>query len=153
MPFHNAAFEATHPPRPLGDAIKRGLLAKCPACGKGSLFDGYLKVKDVCPSCGEELHHHRADDAPPYFTILIVGHVIVGMVLAVEVEFKPPLWVHFMLWVPLTIIVALAVLRPIKGAVVGLQWALYMHGFDPEAEPDMPEPEPRPAEAVVRSLP
>ncbi len=153
MPFHNATFGETHPPRQLGEAIRRGLVSHCPACGTGALFDGYLKVRDSCADCGEELHHHRADDAPPYFTILIVGHVIVSLVLAVEVTFFPPLWVHFLIWVPLTVVFALAILRPIKGGVVGLQWALYMHGFDPEAEPDMPEPEPRPAEAVVQTLP
>lgn len=130
------------PKRSVGEAMLRGGLCRCPACGKGDLFDGYLKVVDACAACGEEMHHHRADDAPPYFTILVVGHVIVSLVLAVEVAFAPPLWVHAALWVPLTIIVALLVLRPIKGAVVGLQWALYMHGFDPNAEPDMPEPDP-----------
>jgi len=130
------------PKRSVGEAMRRGALGRCPACGKGALFDGYLQIQPVCAACGEELHHHRADDAPPYFTILIVGHVIVSLVLAVEVAFAPPLWVHAALWVPLTIIVALLVLRPIKGAVVGLQWALYMHGFDPNSEPEMPEPDP-----------
>ena len=55
---------------------------KCPACGKGAMFNAYLKVNDRCPACGEELHHHRADDAPPYFTMLIVGHIVVALVLA-----------------------------------------------------------------------
>jgi len=145
VPYQDTSHTASRPERPLGDAILRGLSSRCPACGEGKLFDGYLAVQHACPSCGEELHHHRADDAPPYFTILIVGHLIVSLVLGVEVAFKPPLWIHFMLWIPLTIISALAVLRPIKGGVVGLQWALYMHGFDPDAEPDLPEPEPQPA--------
>jgi len=130
------------PPRPVWQAMLRGAMFRCPNCGKGALFNGYLAVVDRCAACGEELHHHRADDAPPYFTIVIVGHIIVGLVLSTEVAFAPPLWVHTVLWVPLTIIAALACLRPIKGAIVGLQWALYMHGFDPNAEPEMPEPEP-----------
>src|SRR4026208_59474 len=63
-----------------------------PACGKGAMFPRYLEVADTCPACGEELHHHRADDAPPYFTIIIVGHVVVSLLLAVEMAYRPPLW-------------------------------------------------------------
>jgi uncharacterized protein (DUF983 family) len=124
------------PHRPLMPAMLRGARGRCPACGEGALFDGYLTVRHSCAACGEELHHHRADDAPPYFTILIVGHIIVSLVLAVEVAFVPPMWLHVALWIPLTIASSLVLLRPIKGAIVGLQWALYMHGFDPNAEPD-----------------
>ncbi|MCJ7599730.1 MAG: DUF983 domain-containing protein, partial [Methyloceanibacter sp.] len=65
-------------PRSVSAAIQRGLLLRCPACGQGRMFRRYLKVADQCPSCGEALHHHRADDAPPYFTIAIVGHIVVG---------------------------------------------------------------------------
>jgi len=83
------------------------------------------------------LHHHRTDDAPPYFAILVLGHVIVPMVRAVEMAFHPALWIHAALWLPMTVVVALASLPPIKGALVGHQWALYMHGFDPHnQEPD-----------------
>ncbi len=96
------------------------------------MFAGYLKVADHCPTCGEALHYQRADDAPPYFTIFTVGHIIVPLVLAVEVAMQPPLWVHAALWLPLTLILSLALLPPIKGALVALQWALYMHGFDPD---------------------
>ena len=97
---------------------------RAPSCGKGSMFRRYLKVADECPSCGEELHHHRADDAPPYFTIIIVGHVVVSLLLAVEMAYRPPLWLHAALWLPLTVLLALVLLPPIKGALVGLQWAL-----------------------------
>src|SRR5690606_36733457 len=89
------------------------------------------KVVPACPRNGEDLSHHRADDAPPYFTILIVGHVIVSLLLGVEMEYRPPIWVHLALWLPLTVLMSLALLPPIKGAIVGLQWALYMHGFHP----------------------
>ena len=106
---------------------------KCPNCGIGSVFTSYLKVAHACSNCGEELHHQRADDAPPYFTILVVGHVIIPMVLAVEMAFHPALRVHAALWLPMTLIVAMAALPLIKGALVGHQWALYMHGFDPRA--------------------
>jgi uncharacterized protein (DUF983 family) len=101
------------------------------------MFRRYLKVADQCPSCGEALHHHRADDAPPYFTIAIVGHIVVGLVLAVEMAYRPPLWLHAAMWLPLTVILALIALPPIKGALVALEWALLMHGFDPQAKDEL----------------
>jgi uncharacterized protein (DUF983 family) len=115
-------------------SLLRGARLTCPACGKGAMFRRYLKVSDHCPACGEALHHHRADDAPPYFTIVIVGHIVVGLVLAVEMAYRPPIWVHEAIWLPLTVLLALLLLPVIKGALVGLQWALLMHGFDPNAE-------------------
>jgi uncharacterized protein (DUF983 family) len=119
--------------RPIFASMLRGAAHKCPACGVGAMFRRYLKVADACPHCGEELHHHRADDAPAYFTIVIVGHIVVGLVLAVEMAYRPALWVHAALWLPLTVILTLALLPSVKGALVGLQWALRMHGFDPNA--------------------
>ena len=100
------------------------------------MFRAFLKVADCCPACGEALHHHRADDAPAYFVILIVGHVVVPLALVVEVAYSPPYWLHAMLWLPLTIGLAVGLLQPIKGAIVGWQWANYMHGFDPNAQTD-----------------
>jgi uncharacterized protein (DUF983 family) len=114
----------------------RGARLLCPHCGKGRLFARYLKVADHCPSCNEALHHQRADDAPPYFTILIAGHILVPLVLASERMVTPPLWLHAAFWGPVAIALCLAMLPVVKGAVVGLQWALYMHGFDPNAEDD-----------------
>jgi uncharacterized protein (DUF983 family) len=119
-------------PRPLGQAFWRGLRGACPACGAGKLFRAYLKVQDQCPACGEALHHHRADDAPPYFTILIVGHIVVPFTLWLETTHTPPYWVHFALWIPLIVGLCLALLPVVKGAVVGWQWATFMHGFDPQ---------------------
>jgi uncharacterized protein (DUF983 family) len=118
-------------------ALLRGFRWRCPACGGAPLFGRYLKVRDACPACGEALHHHRADDAPAYFTILIVGHLVVGAILPVERAFAPPLWLHAALWIPLTLVLTLALLPCIKGSIVGLQWALYMHGFGGAA--DTPE--------------
>jgi uncharacterized protein (DUF983 family) len=115
-------------------SLVRGARLTCPACGKGAMFRRYLKVADECPACGEALHHHRADDAPPYFTIVIVGHIVVGLLLAVEMAYRPPLWLHAVIWLPLTVLLALLILPSIKGALVALQWALLMHGFDPNAE-------------------
>ena len=85
-------------------SMLRGAKLTCPSCGKGAMYRRYLKVADECPSCGEELHHHRADDAPPYFTIVIVGHVVVSLLLAVEMAYRPPLWLHAAIWLPLTVL-------------------------------------------------
>ena len=104
-------------------------MSRCPNCRQGRLYSKYLKVADQCARCGEELHHHRADDAPPYFTIFIVGHILVPLVLWTEKVWKPELYVHFALWLPLAVIMTLTLLPVVKGAVVGLQWALCMHGF------------------------
>ncbi len=128
-----------NPPRNLSEALWRGARLHCPNCGIGSLFTKYLKVADNCPRCGEELHHHRADDAPPYFTILIVGHIIIPLVLSIEMLYRPPLWVHAAIWLPLTVIAAMAALPVVKGALVNFQWALYMHGFDPNDRKDAVE--------------
>ena len=139
MPQTNHPAEVHRPSRttdgrPILRSLLRGARLKCPACGSGTMFRRYLKVADSCPACGEELHHHRADDAPPYFTIVIVGHIVVSLVLLVEMTYRPPLWVHMMLWLPLTVALALLLLPTVKGALVGLQWALRMHGFDPNAK-------------------
>ena len=116
-------------PRSVWPAILRGFALRCPACGRGRLFRAYLKVVDRCPRCASELFHHRTDDAPPYFTMLIVGHVVLGGVLAVERAYAPPILAHMLLWLPLTLAVTLLLLPRVKGALVGLQWALRMHGF------------------------
>mgnify|MGYP001239159430 FL=1 len=118
--------------RNLGQAVKRGLLGRCPNCGEGKLFRKFLKVTDECGVCHEELRHPRAADAPAYLVILIVGHIIVPLALLVEKLYQPPHWVAFSIWIPLTLILSLALLQPIKGIVVGWQWAQRMHGFDPE---------------------
>jgi uncharacterized protein (DUF983 family) len=110
-------------------ASTRGFLRRCPNCGEGKLFSGYLSVSASCCACGTELHHQRADDAPPYFTIFIVGHIVVPLMLVVEKLWAPDLWIHFLFWLPLTLALTLLLLPRVKGAVIGLQWALGMHGF------------------------
>jgi uncharacterized protein (DUF983 family) len=95
------------------------------------MFRAFLKVADACPACGEELHHHRADDFPAYLVIVIVGHIVVAATLAVEAAFAPPLWLHLLIWLPLTAAMALALIQPIKGMVVGFQWEHGMEGFGP----------------------
>jgi len=110
-------------------AMRRGFLGRCPACDKGRLFGRFLKVVDHCEACGTEFHHHRADDLPPYIVITIVGHVVGYGIFMTETKMEMPLWVHLSIWPLLTFVLALALLQPVKGAVVGLQYALGMHGF------------------------
>lgn len=121
-----------HAKRPVWPAIRNGLACKCPHCGEGKLFRKFLKVADTCPHCGEELHHHRADDAPPYIAIVIVGHLLVGLMVEIETLWEPDPWIYLVTLAPLAVILPIAMLSSIKGAVVGLQWANYMHGFDPD---------------------
>jgi uncharacterized protein (DUF983 family) len=116
--------------RPVLASMLRGARFRCPACGERTLYRSYIRVADSCGACGEELHHHRSDDAPPYFTIVIVGHVVVSLLMTVELLYGPPLWLHLALWLPLTILLSLLLLPIVKGALVGLQWALRMHGFE-----------------------
>ena len=111
-----------------------GARHKCPRCGRGPMMKRYLQVAPSCPICKQELHHHRADDAPPYFTMFIVGHIVVPMILIVEKFWAPALWVHLLLWGPLTLAMTLLLLPSVKGAIVGLQWAIGMHGFGIEAD-------------------
>ncbi len=120
---------SARPPESLTQAMTRGLFGRCPACGEGRMFRAYLKVADQCPACGEELHHHRADDLPAYLVIVAVGHIVVPMVLGVETRYAPPYWVHFALWPALTAGLTFAMLQPVKGAVVALQWFVGMDGF------------------------
>ena len=120
-----------HEPRAVWPAVLNGMRLRCPKCGKGHLFRAYLKVADKCDVCGEELFHHRADDMPPYLSILIVGHVIVGLMLEMEFHAEIAPWVYLATMVPAAILLPLALLPSIKGAIVGLQWANRMHGFDP----------------------
>jgi uncharacterized protein (DUF983 family) len=103
--------------------MRRGLQRRCPCCGGGRLFRGYVKQEPVCAGCGEDLLQFRADDAPAYFTILLVGHVIVPAMLALEVALHPSTLVHTLLWVPLTLAMTVLLLPPIKGALIGVQWA------------------------------
>lgn len=118
--------------RPTLEAMKRGALGRCPCCGVGRLFTSYLKIDGQCSQCALDFSAHRADDAPPYFVILIVGHVVVPLLLWVEIGWKPPLWLHMMVWLPLATILALTLLPIAKGALIGLQWAKHMHGFGSE---------------------
>lgn len=119
------------PKRSVWAAIKNGISGRCPNCGKGHLFKGYLKVQDSCSECGESFHHHRADDAPPYITMAIVGHLVVGGIFHLESSYQIEPMIHLYWAIPTMLILSLGLLRPIKGLIVGVQWANYLHGFDP----------------------
>lgn len=121
-------------------AVGRGLRQRCPACGRGHLFRAFLKPVDRCEACGEDLHHQRADDLPPYITITIVAHIVGGGILLTEKYADWPVWVHIAIWPTLTVLLSLLLMQPVKGGVVGLQWALRMHGFG--GEPARPERQP-----------
>jgi uncharacterized protein (DUF983 family) len=127
------------PRRPVFPAIRKGLRKRCPNCGKGRMFASYLKVNSECPACGEDLSHQRADDAPPYLTIVVVGHIIVPLILFVETRWHLSTVLHLSIWLPLTLLLSLLLLPMMKGAVVGLQWAMRMHGFD-ETDRSLPDP-------------
>lgn len=120
--------------RPLGPALGRGWRGRCPNCGGGPMFDSYLRVRDHCASCGEALHHHRADDVPAWAVILIVGKLLVGALLWVELAWSPPVWAHWAIWPAATLGLVLWLLPRVKGAIVGLQWSQRMHGFAPAEE-------------------
>lgn len=118
--------------RPIWRSIRRGLRCRCPNCGKGALLRGYLKVRDACPACGEDLHHQRADDGPAYLTILIVGHVMAPLLLIVYTAWRPsPL--SLALSFSLFCVALSAFLLPrLKGMIVAIQWSRRMHGFGAE---------------------
>lgn len=108
------------PARPaLGVAVGRGLRNRCPVCGEGRVFAGYLRVADACGVCGAPLGRLRADDAPPYITIFLVGHLLLPGVLWVEYTYMPPMWLHMVVWLPLFTVLCTLALRPIKGGTVG----------------------------------
>jgi uncharacterized protein (DUF983 family) len=116
------------PSRPWLPALDRGFRGRCPACGEGRLFDGFLALRAGCRSCGLATGEFRADDAPPYFTILLVGHLVVPSALMLERVAAPPLWLALAVWLPLTLALTLVALPRIKGAVIGWQWAMGIRG-------------------------
>lgn len=121
--------EATPEERPIKPAMWRGFRRRCPCCGDGALFDGYLKVADQCTVCGEEFHHHRADDGPAYLTMLVVGHLMAPLLHISFVRFRPEPLVLFTIFALGCVGLSLYLLPRFKGLIVGFQWAKGMHGF------------------------
>jgi uncharacterized protein (DUF983 family) len=116
--------------RDVWTSLKRGFRGRCPRCGEGKIFRAFLKVADRCSVCGLDFTPHRADDLPAYLVIVIVGHIVVPLALMIETNYSPPVALQLAIYLPLTLIASLLLLQPVKGAVVAVQWALRMHGFD-----------------------
>ena len=98
------------------------LLARCPRCGRGRLFRGYLKVASACSTCGLDYSRFEAGDGPAVFVIFLAGFIVVGAALIVEMLYQPPFWLHAALWGPLILITTLGPLRPMKGLMIALQY-------------------------------
>jgi uncharacterized protein (DUF983 family) len=114
----------------LFEALKRGVKCCCPKCGQGKLFITFLKVRDKCQVCSLELHHHKADDMPPYVLITIVGHIVIPLFIWTMLRYILPDWVHFLIWIPTIIVLSIALIQPVKGAIIAFQWYYKMHGFE-----------------------
>jgi uncharacterized protein (DUF983 family) len=102
--------------------ISAGMRGRCPRCGEGRLFSGFLTLNRQCAACGLDFSFADSADGPAVFVILIVGFVIAGAALMVEVAYSPPIWVHVVLWGPLVLILCLGTLRPLKGVLIALQY-------------------------------
>ena len=119
--------------RELWPALRRGFRRKCPNCGSGPMMESYLKVRDTCTVCREDLSHHRADDGPAYLTILIVGHLMAPLLHVSFTMFRPEPLVLFTIFAIGCVGLSLYLLPRLKGAVVSFQWARHMHGFGEKA--------------------
>jgi uncharacterized protein (DUF983 family) len=117
--------KALYPPL---SATETGFHGRCPRCGEGRLFDGFLTLKPRCEACGLDYSFADSGDGPAVFIMMIVGFIVVGLALVVEFTFAPPFWVHAVLWVPLILILSLGLLRPLKGFLIAQQ---YRHKAEP----------------------
>ncbi len=115
----SAADRALHPDLPPSQTGMRG---RCPRCGEGRLFKGFLSLENGCRACGLSYDFSDSGDGPAVFIIMIVGFVVVGLALFVEFRFGPPFWVHVLLWVPLVLILSFGLLRPLKGLMIAQQY-------------------------------
>lgn len=115
--------------RPVGPAIAHGLRGRCPACGEGRMFARFLKPAPACPTCGLALNGHQADDFPAYIVILALGHILVPLMIEVNSALAISLGWQALIWPGLAIILALAMIQPVKGAVIAVQWSRRMAGF------------------------
>lgn len=113
--------------------VRAGFLCRCPKCGKGRLYSGYLKVVEQCAHCGLELRKNDAGDGPAVFVVLIVGAIIVGLALWVEISYQPPYWVHLVIWAPAIFGGCLGALRPAKALMIALQFKHKVLDFDEDS--------------------
>lgn len=111
-------------------ALSAGLRCRCPACGDGALFDGFLHVRGSCTACGADLSGQDSADGPAAFIVLIVGAIVVAAALITEVVYQLPIWLHLLFWLPLTIILVLGLMRPFKAMMIALQYQHRRQDFD-----------------------
>ncbi len=121
--------DAHYPPVPV---LKAGVLSRCPRCGRGRLFAGYLRVAERCANCGFALREHDSGDGPAVFVMFVVGAVTVALALWLELAHAPPYWLHVVLWGPAVILGSLALLRPAKAILIALQYRHRAAGFGGE---------------------
>src|SRR5688572_21395984 len=112
------ADQAATPPSP----VSAGLTGRCPRCGKGRLFDGFLSVQPQCEACGLDYGFADAGDGPAVFVMFLAGFIVAGSALVVEFLYQPPFWLHALIWGPLAVLVCVAPLRPLKGLMIALQY-------------------------------
>jgi uncharacterized protein (DUF983 family) len=116
--------------RPVARSIRRGLLGRCPCCGQGRLFGAYLKPARDCPQCGEAYGDMRTDDAAPWLTILVVGHIVGPLIVIAERNYQPSIEAMIGIFIPMTLFLTLWMLPHAKGALLGLMWALRLRGTE-----------------------
>ncbi len=109
------------------NAISSGLRGRCPRCGQGRLFNGYLSLPPSCTVCGLDYGFADSGDGPAVFVIMLVGFLVVGLALWVETSFGPPIWLHMVIWIPLAVVLCLALLRALKGVLINMQYANSAH--------------------------
>lgn len=107
--------------------FRSGVTGRCPRCGEGALYDGFLDVGDRCTACGLDYSGQNSGDGSAFFIIMIVGFIVVGLALVLEVMFAPPVWLHMVLWLPLSLGLTLAMMRPAKGILIALQYRHEVH--------------------------
>lgn len=150
MAQNQSAHPSALPERDFKTALYRGWSRRCPACGEGQLFSGYLQVRPECPVCHTNLSHQRADDGPAWATIMIAGHIMAPLMLIVFEAFRPEAWQMALGFSTVFVALSLYLLPRIKGCFVGIQWAKRMHGFGAEPDPaplrpDAAHPAPMPS--------
>ncbi len=116
-------------PRDLRSALARGARGRCPSCGKTPLFGRFLKPVSECVSCGQSWTGHSADDMPAYLVVLVIGHILIPFVVAANLKFNLSTGLQMALWPALAMFLAVLLIQPAKGIVIGFQWAQRMHGF------------------------
>lgn len=127
-------------PSTVWSALWRGARNKCPACGTSPLFGRFLKPVQQCQVCKEDWTRHNADDFPPYIVILVIGHVVVSGMAALEAAFDPPMWMQLAIWLPMVVVLAVGLIQPVKGGVIALQWWHRMGEFHGRRSTVLPEP-------------